>query len=84
MWPKDHLNSQIGMVLASAYAKVRAQTGAGWHLAGVLEDWWMASDEITAQRMGPGRPSQRMDRILPLYFDELAQGSRGYDVVLAP
>lgn len=66
-----------GAASAKAYAKVRAQTGTS-HLAGVLEvasEW--RPNEITALlRWIEGMPLNEWTGVLPLYFDELGNGTR--------
>ena len=70
-------NHQVGNAATLAYAKVRAQTGTP-HLAGVLEvirEW--KPNQITALlKWIKGDPLSEWVGVLPLYFDELAEGTR--------
>ena len=70
-------NEIAGAAAAKAYAKVRAQTGVA-HLAGVLEvasNW--RPNEITALlKWIEGLPLNEWIGALPLYFDELGNGTR--------
>ncbi|MGH7961316.1 MAG: protein kinase domain-containing protein, partial [Candidatus Binatia bacterium] len=70
-------NPDVGEAATRAYAQVRAQTGTP-HLAGVLEvtSIWQPNEITALLKWIQGDPLSEWTGALPLYFDELAQGTR--------